>query len=60
VARPVHQTFYIIESDAGVVLFDSRSVVPCDMDRFAATKERTIQHWLGKGYEIEQRDASSS
>jgi hypothetical protein len=49
---PDNLIYYTIETEIGYVLYDSRDDVPCDMEVFSATKERSAQEWIEKGYEV--------
>lgn len=44
--------YYTIEDDNGRVFYDSRQDVPCDMEKFEATRQRFAKQWQDQGYTV--------
>jgi hypothetical protein len=48
--KPDNLVYYTVRNKDGVVVYDSRQDVPCDMEAFAATRQRFAQDFRDRGY----------
>jgi hypothetical protein len=56
---PDNLRYITIETDAGEVLYDSRTDVPCDMAKWEPKYQKNKAEWLERQAEIDRENATS-